>query len=301
MSITAVGNLGTNGLATSNTTVTLATGIALTAMDWILVHATSSNTSTTDGDNSEVTSVTDTRGHSYVKVGEYTNSNGVAGTGLTVSLWRTQVVSDIVAGDLTITFTYASARANKAISGHVFRSSTLSDNIIFNTPVTPDATDASNDFGSVAHAGATGTNVIYYRALGKTTNSTTQLTPSTDFTAVTNIRSSSAAAARCAYGEFVIQDSLGKTSNPTLAVSGDTAGVFVAIAEGTDTDGETRLTQEHAIVIHGTDETPIRMTQQHAIVVHGEANTPARLTQMHMMVIHSRPPTRRTTWMGSWI
>ena len=300
MAITSVGNLGTNGSASNNSTITLATGIALTAMDWILVHATSNNTSTVDGDNSEVTSVTDTRGNSYIKVGERTNSNGVAGTGLTVSLWRTQVVSDIVAGDLTITFTYASARANKAISGHVFRSSTLSDNIRLQVGIIPDETDGSNDFGSVLHIGTIPPEqVIYYRALGKITNSTTQITPTTDFTAVTNIRSSSAAAARSTYGEFVIQNSDGKTSNPTLAVVGDTAGVFVTIAEGLETDGETRLTQEHAMVIHGEDDSPIRMTQQHAIVVHGEADTPARLTQMHMMVIHSRPSTRRVMW--SWI
>jgi len=127
------------------------------------------------------------------------------------------------------------------------------------------------------------------RFMGKEANTITALTPTSGWTAIPNTRSSNVAAARAVYGEFIIQDSTGQTSNPTLAVSGDTAGVFVSITEGTATNGDTRITQQHAMVIHSEDETPVRMTQQQAIVVHAQEDTPARLTQLHLMVIHSQP------------
>jgi len=301
MAITAVGSLGTNGLATSSTTVTLVANAAVLAGDWIVVNVASNNTSTVDGDNSEVSSVTDTRGNPWTKLGEWTNANGAAGSGVTTSLWMTQVSVDIPANDMTITVTYGTARANKAISAHAFRSDLFSGPYRFQNAITPDDTDSSNNFGSVSQLGVTPeVQVIYFRGLGKQANTTTQLTPTSGYTAITNARSSNVAAARCAYGEFIIQDSTGQTSDPTLAVSGNTAGVFVAIAEGTDTDGETRLTQQHAMVIHAEDNTPVRLTQQHAIVIHAEADTPVRLTQFHLMVIHSNP-RKMSGWIGHWI
>jgi hypothetical protein len=303
MAITAVGSLGTNGLATSNTTITLTNATnALLAGDWIVMSVSSNNTSTTDADNSEVTGVTDTKGNPWQKLGEWTNSEGVAGSGITTSLWMTQVSVDIVVSDMTITTTFTSARANKACSAYIFRSSTFSGPTMLLGPITPDATDASNNFGSKSQdIFVPTTEVLYFRGLGKQANTTTQLTPTTSWTAITNARSSNVAAARCAYGEFIIvnSDSL-VTSDPTLAVSGNTAGVFVGIAEGTDTDGETRLTQQHAMVIHAEDDTPVRLTQQHAMVVHAEADTPVRLTQFHLMVIHSKP-RKSSGWMGHWI
>jgi len=301
MAITAVGSLGTNGLATSSTTVTLLTNAAVLAGDWIVINVSSNNTSTVDGDNSEVSGVTDTRGNPWQKLGEWTNANGAAGSGVTTSLWMTQVSVDIPASAMTITVTYSSARANKAISAHAFRSDLFSGPYRFQNAITPDDTDSSNNFGSVSQLGVTPeVQVIYFRGLGKQANTTTQLTPTSGYTAITNARSSDVAAARCVHGEFIIQNSTGQTSDPTLAVSGNTAGVFVAIAEGTDTDGETRLTQQHAMVIHAEDNTPVRLTQQHAMVVHAEADTPVRLTQFHLMVIHSKP-RKMSGWIGHWI
>jgi hypothetical protein len=301
MAITVVGSLGTNGNASNNTTVTLSPNANLLAGDWIVIDVASNNTSTVDGDNSEVSGVTDTRGNPWQKLGEWTNANGAAGSGVTTSLWMTQVSVDIPASDMTITVTYSSARPNKAISAHAFRSDLFAGPYRLQPPITPDDTDSSNNFGSITQFGVTPeVQVIYFRGLGKQANTTTQLTPTSGWTAIANTRSSNVAAARCAYGEFIIQDSTGQTSDPTLAVSGNTAGVFVAIAEGTDTDGETRLTQQHAMVIHAEDNTPVRLTQQHAMVVHAEADTPVRLTQFHLMVIHSKPP-KRSGWMGHWI
>jgi hypothetical protein len=267
----------------------LLTTASVLAGDWIYIGVSSNNTSTTDGDNSEVSGVADTRGNPWQKVGEWTNANGSAGAGVTLSVWRTQVSVDIPANDMTITVTYGSARANKAISAYAWRSSTFSGSITLQGPITPDDLDAANGFGSVSQPSAPTVQALYLRFMGKEANTTTALTPTSGWTAIPNTRSSNVAAARTIYGEFIIQDSTGQTSNPTLAVSGDTAGVFVSITEGLDTNGDTRITQQHAIVVHSQENTPIRLTQQQALVVHSQENTPARLTQLSLLVVHSQP------------
>jgi len=302
MAITALGSLGTNGLATSSTTVTLVPNAALDAGDWIVITVVSNNTSTIDGDNSEVSTVTDTRGNPWTKLGEWTNANGAAGSGLTTSVWMTQLSSDISASNMTVTVTYGSARANKAISAYGFRSDLFAGHIRLQAPVTPDDTDGSNDFGSVPQIEITpNRQVIYFRGLGKQANTTTALTPTSGWTAIANARSSNVAAARSVYGEFIIQDSTGQSSNPTLAVAGNTAGVFITLAESDDDTGETRLTQQHAMVVHSNEDADVRLTQQHAMVVHANEDTDVQMTQIFLMVIHSLPSDAELGWMGNWI
>ena len=306
MAITGVGAFGTAAqYVFSETTIGCTSAIDIQALDWIIIQCCAYNSSTTDGDNSEVSSVVDNIGNTYTKLGEYTNSNGAAGSGLTTSLWMGQVSRDVPSGEMVITFTFASAITHRCVTGYVFRSDSNlgSANIILQAAVS-NATDGSNDFGSVDQPvfAPTESSVLYYRALGKIANSASpNITPTSAFTVVTS-RASHSSAARVVYGEWNIDDSDAiKTSNPTLAVSGDTAGVFAAIYESDDFTGDVRLTQQHAMVAHSTDATPVRMTQQGALVVHESADFPVRLTQIYAMVIHSRPPTRRTTLMGNWI
>jgi hypothetical protein len=97
-------------------------------------------------------------------------------------------------------------------------------------PVT-NGTDAANGFGSAAFSGLPSQERLYYRGLGKEANSTTDITVSTSFTAATLTRSRNNASAVLLRAEFRINTSTGETSNPTLAVTGDTAAVFVALEE----------------------------------------------------------------------
>jgi hypothetical protein len=68
--------------------------------------------------------------------------------------------------------------------------------------------------------------------LGKKVNSVTGITPTSGWTAFTGQRSQNGASARIVRGEFIIDTSTGATSDPTMAVSGDTASFMGALAEG---------------------------------------------------------------------
>ena len=53
----------------------------------MIVAIAKNNSSTSDGDNEEVLAVTDSRGNNYTKAVEFTNSQGSAQAGATVSVW----------------------------------------------------------------------------------------------------------------------------------------------------------------------------------------------------------------------
>lgn len=306
MAISSVGSLGTSVASTSSATLDHTLTANLLSGDWVVMTIVSANSSTTDGDNSEVSSVvanTSVNDINFTKIGEYTNSEGVAASGLTTSLWIGQASKEMVGSLTTIRTTWGSARIQRAVSAWQFRPSNHAGFVILQSPITPDAVDASNGFGSVAQAAySTPTqDVLYFRGLGKQANTTTALTPTSSFTAITNARSQDNAAARCVYGEFILQSSTGATSDPTLAVSGNTAGVFATIGEGTATDGDTRITQAGVMVLTDQEDTPIRSTQLGLLALVEEEDTPIRTSQLGLMVIHSKPVFTKKHWLGSWI
>lgn len=232
MAIASVGTLGTGVHSTSATSFTLTTVTnALAAGDFAILSVVTDNTSTTDANSSDHTSVTGGTG-TWTKLGEYTNGNGAAEAGVTTSLWLFEATGTNAIGTV-ITMNLATARIDKAAgfwkftkaAGNSIRLVTGTTNPINN------GVDAANDFGSVAFSGLASASRLYYRALGKEANSTTNITPSTNFTAGANARSRNSAAAVLIRNEFRVNTSTGETSNPTLAVSGDTAGVFAALEE----------------------------------------------------------------------
>lgn len=232
MSIVDGGARGTGAAFNSGNTlnVPITSGLVILADEVALLAISSTNTSTADGDNSEVSSVVDTASNGWTKLGEWTNANGSADAGVTVSLWQSRLTATLD-GDAgaNITVNFASNRTDRCASVHRFTAAAALE--IESGPVTPDDTDASNGFGSVAFSGLPSAARLYFRALGKEANTTTGLTVSANFTAITGTRSRNNAAAVIVRGEFRINTSTGETSNPTLAVSGDTAGVFVALRE----------------------------------------------------------------------
>lgn len=231
MAIASGGTLGTAANSTSNSSFSLTTSGALNAGEYAIVVAVSDNTSTTDGDNSEVSSVT-FGGVNMVKLGEYTNGSPGAAAGVTTSVWGLRA-GRTFATSSTVTINYISNRTDKCASAWRFTvaaNSTLSLTTGTTNPVTNEV-NASNGFGSVAFSGLSSLQRLYFRGLGKEANSTTNITASASFTTITNTRSRNNAAAVGVWGEFRINTSTGETSNPTLAVSGDTAGVFLALEE----------------------------------------------------------------------
>jgi hypothetical protein len=235
MAIASVGNGGTGVSATSSTTlnVNAARDIQGTGQFAILV-VSCDNTTTTDGVSNDVLSVSNDDGGTWSKLAEFTNGNGAAAAGVTTAafLYIPGAGGEIRQGD-PARITFASARVQKAASMWVF-SKAANVPIVQNVAAITNGVDASNGFGSVAFTGLPSLARLYFRALGKEANSTTQITPSTSFTAITANRSSNTTAAILVRGEFRVVTATAQTSNPTLNVSGDTAGIFLALVEGTN-------------------------------------------------------------------
>lgn len=232
MAFASVGNGGTGVSSTSGTTlnVNAARDITGTTQFAILV-VSCDNTTTTDSASNDVLSVSNTRGGTWTKLGEYTNGNGAAAAGVTTAIFLyVPGVGELRSGEAA-TITFASARVHKAASMWVF---TRAANLPVSLGAAPIANgvDATAGFGSVAFSGLSNIARLYIRGLGKEAQTTTQITPTTSFTAMTQANSAAVAAAIATRGEFRIFTGTGLTSNPTLAVTGDTAGIFLALVEG---------------------------------------------------------------------
>ncbi len=233
MAIAAVGTLGTGASSTSTSSFTLTTATnTLAAGDFGLLSIVADNTSTADGVTNDNTLVSGGTG-TWTKLGEYTNApTAAAAVGVTTSLWIFAPTATLAIGS-TITITYGTARVDKCATFFKF-TKTVGASIALTSgttnPITNEVT-AANGFGSVAFSGLSSANRLYFRALGKEANSTTALTVSTSFNQVTNTRSRNNASAVSLWAEYRINTSTGETSNPTLAVSGDSAGVFVSLQE----------------------------------------------------------------------
>lgn len=233
MTIASGGTLGTGTHSTSASSFTFNTATnALAAGDFGLLVVSTDNIQTSTGNSTDHTSVL---GSNLVatKLGEYTNGQSAAGAGATVSAWLLEATGAVAIGT-TITVNLSGAVVDKTSSfwkftkaaGHAIRVSTA-----FTPNPIVSAINAANGFGSSAFSGGASVSRLYFRALAKEANSTTALTVSSGFTSITPQRSRNNAAAMCVRGEFRINTSTGETSNPTMAVVGDTAGLFFALEE----------------------------------------------------------------------
>lgn len=220
-----------NGTAASTLTASTILGtIDASANEFGLLYVGSDNTQTTDGTSSEVTSVTGGNG-TWTKLGEYTNGEGAADAGIVASLWLFVPSGSNPSGtSFTINFANASRAARTALLWG-FNCAAGKVPQLAATPVY-NAVDAANGFGSATISGLSSAARLYFRAMAKESNSTTNITPTTNFTACNAVRSGIQAAGVLARAEYRINTSTGETSNPTLAVAADAASVFVALEEG---------------------------------------------------------------------
>lgn len=233
-----IASVGTAGIAVSIVSETSwASSFSIGGMgagEYMVVVISSDNINTTDGDFNE--HGFSGEGLAWFKLGEYTNGNGAAAAGCTVSAWVAHNPGAAIGAPFNFTATFTSAVVDKTASAWVFSSTT---NLLGLTPVTlqSNATDGSTGFGSSVISGLPSVERLYFRALSKEANSTAQITASSGFTAITVTRSQNSADAMLVRGEFIIATSTGETSNPTFAVSGDTAGLFFALSEGEPSAG----------------------------------------------------------------
>lgn len=232
MTIAAIATMGSDQNAASATSATFTTATTqIVAGDFALLAVAIDNLgSGADADNVEVTSVTGGTG-TWTKCGEWSNTNAGAGNGCTISVWMFQATGTTAVGTV-FTVNFSAAVVEKAMVMHGFSKAAGTSIVVAAGPIAS-AVDASNDFGSAVISGLASASRLYFAGYAKEANSATAITPSAGFTATGRTRSQAAASAVLVRGEFIIATSTGQTSAPVLAVSGDTAGVFVALVEAT--------------------------------------------------------------------
>ncbi len=226
------GTMGTGANSTSNSTYNLTTATTNLAVGnlGVLINVTD-NTSTSDGNNNEHTSVTDSVGNSWVKVAERTNSpTAAAADGVTISIWITKCSVALNTGG-TITMNFTSNRTDKASIAWAF-TMTAGQAAVEGAADQLGEVNGANNFASLTFSGLASAARLYLRGCSKEANiGTTGFANTTNFTSMGQIRSRNNAAAVGACGEFRINTSTGETSNPTLAISGDTSDIFLALIE----------------------------------------------------------------------
>lgn len=235
MAITSAGTQGSSGTPTAGSTLaclTTGTGDGLPDEALMVLVVVGDNISSADGNNNEHTSITNgTLVGTWTKLGEHCNSNGAANAGVTVSVWLFEATAANAVSQ-TFTVNFSASTGHKVASFWEFAVAAGNSLRLVGSPVTND-TDGSNDYGSVSTSGLGSKEYLHFRGLGKEANSTTQITATASYTPITAARGSNNVNTVMVRGEWIISTTTGETSNPTLAVSGDTAGVFVTLEEYT--------------------------------------------------------------------
>src|SRR5574343_240405 len=213
MAIASVGNKGT-GVAGATASTSVSMTLSCTAGNVLLVNVVSPTATHS--------SVTDTVSNTYVKIAES------AGNSQTVSLWMSKLTSSLTLGSLTANF--GSSISDKHIGAWEF--SVASGYTLIESTTEQTNTNTTSGFGSLAFSGLGSVSRLWFRGCGKNANSTTAITATTNFTSAGWAdRSRNNTAARLGRAEFRINTSTGETSNPTFAVAGNYATVFVALDE----------------------------------------------------------------------
>lgn len=231
MAIAEVGSLGTGAEGnSSDTSFTLTTTADLNAGNEGILVIVSDNAAEATGETNHHTSVTDSGSNTWEKLAEYTYSAAsAAGDGLCTSFWRVRPGSTLSSG-ATVTMNQSANCAEKCASLHEFTATNPLQYVTGSKQNSSQASPATNP-ESLAISGLTSKEYLFFRSVGKEINSTTALTPTTNYTAIAGTRSRNNAAAVIVRGEFRILTGTGSTSAPTLNVISDTVGIFLALEE----------------------------------------------------------------------
>lgn len=223
----SVGTVGTATEASSDNSITLTTS-AVPVGNLLVLAIAVDNNGTTDADHGEITGVTDSGGNVWTKAREYTNGQGAANAGATISVWFAKVTTALGSGD-AITVALSTSKTAKAISAWEFSLSGSASTVSVESG-TEEASDNA-DAGSLAISGLAPRNYLFLRAIAIEAGSANISAATANFTQITQDGNGGGAASGMAVvGEFRILNGTGATSNPTLADTGrDNASVFVAL------------------------------------------------------------------------
>jgi hypothetical protein len=223
-----VGNRGTATSKTSGTTLTATVSANVAAGDILIVIIAKDNTGTTDGDFAEVSGVSDSKGNTYTKAKEFTNGQGGAGSGATVSVWFSKITTALGTTD-TVTASFASAITAKAMTLAEF-------SVAAGATLQVAASGATaGDAVSTLSTSITGlASAQYLFIAGDAYEGTCATkTESAGFTSIPSAGTTGGGAATnmCVYGAYQIATATGATYSPTFSAAADIAQVLVAFQE----------------------------------------------------------------------
>lgn len=229
--IVSIGDLtnATCAMTTPSSTLICSVDATLEVDNVSIVFIATDNTGTTDADHGEVSSVVDSASNVYSKLCEFTNGNGAAAAGATVSLWMTRATNELTSGG-TFTVTFANLVTTKAANAREFTVAAALELVGSCQTEVRDATDA----GSMTISGLSSAETLFFRAIAVETSSGTSMTPSTNYS-LASIRveadSGGESTGMAIDAEFRITTATGDSSDPTQPHARDNASVYVALRE----------------------------------------------------------------------
>ena len=213
----------------SGTTLVCTTNATVEAGNVHIVVSASNNAGTTDADHSEITSVVDSASNTYSKLCEFTNGQGGAAAGATVSIWQSRLTAQLTSGG-TFTVNYANTITSRAANGYEFTvGAALSQASTCQTA----AADGTTDPGSLAFSGLTSVETLWFRGIAQEQDGGGFLTQTVGYGENLQVLADggSTATSMQLRGELLISTDTAETSAPTLPFGGDSVSVFVALRE----------------------------------------------------------------------
>src|SRR6478609_7941877 len=236
MAFASVGTGGTtantaNNQATSSHTV--ATNNLTAGRLGVLIISVD-NSATADGDQTAVTSMTDSAGNTWTKAVEYQAGGGANQGGAVCSIWYCLATNTLNAGG-TISWSFTANTSRRDESCSTLWIYTVGAGVTVSVEATNGVATTAADAPSL---NATTSNIacLRVRGCGCELNNATQMT-ATDgtWTLFTNTRSANVATAVAVYGEWKISTGTGDASNPTLPATCDHGSAYVAFRENAGT------------------------------------------------------------------
>lgn len=230
MTLASVGSIGSNNKKTfPSSSITITTSAAANSASLVIVVSSSDNVSASDGNTTEVSSITDSAGgNTWVKAREYCNSNASANAGATCSVWYSKLTNQIASsGTITVNYGFSiSAMAASAWNFSMNSTSTLQ----IDSP--QDLGVDAGQPGSLSISSLPSKEYLFFRGIAGESSSASALTVSSGYTEITRNQTTGLPEAgnMAVRGEFIITTNTTSTSNPTY-VSADHASVFFALEE----------------------------------------------------------------------
>lgn len=225
---------GTAQNKTAATGMTVSSPSGGAAGDYVVMVVAKDNTSTTDGDNSEITGWNPGDGSTGVKLGEFTNGQGSAAAGATISIY-----GNFLTGSPFIpAWSFAASTTAKVTQG--FRFTVTSGNLIRVAQTSTAAVDGAVP-GTLSVSGlSSGSNYIIIRAIALETPAFTAVTAEAGWTSLisngTVATSGGGGASNMnLWGEYKIVNG-GITSQSSTwggTTSADCADILIALEEYT--------------------------------------------------------------------